>query len=309
MSVFDSSFYRHWREIRFNFIVKTLGSEFFKNKTILELGAAEGDLGHMFYSKFGCSVVCLEGRLENIEKGKKKFPHLTFVQFDADQDMDKWDSLLPAKRFDIILHLGLLYHTLNVIPQLMECLRRTNACFVLETEVLDYDKPSLLFQYEGVSQSCKASSLETGPCKNHLTRASVSWIENVFSDYNKEIKHLHAIECCKMDKCDEKETETNVEPSTGVITFAPQDHNKLDVDVVLDAMTTLSVSGTTNEINSVQKEEKETDKEQHPLPRLIHSMKRHQDGSMNCSPFIYDWTATGSSLRGGLRSLWIVTME
>lgn len=301
MSIFDSNFYVQWRQSRFNFIVKTLGKDFFEKKNVLELGCAEGDLGNMFNKTFGCSVTCLEGRPENIEKGKQKFPHLTFVRFDADEDMDKWDAIVPSEKYDIILNLGLLYHTLNVNKQLMECLRRTTSCFILETEILDFNKPALLFQYEGVSHSCVASSLETGPCKNHLTRASISWIENVFRDYNQEVKHLHSITCSDMEKQNqEKEKETTIDT---------ENNQESILDSIVAPLSLTETKEPKEETKTDLKTQINGDEEKYSLQRLIKSFERHQDGSMNCPPFIYDWTPTGSSLKGGLRSLWIVKME
>jgi hypothetical protein len=52
---FTTSFYKVWREKRFKAIVDHYSKEFFKDKNLLELGAANGDLGNMFH-KLGTKV-------------------------------------------------------------------------------------------------------------------------------------------------------------------------------------------------------------------------------------------------------------
>lgn len=122
--------YIDWRKSRMDGIRKYMGTEFFKGKTLLELGAGEGHNGYEFM-KLGCQVMCTEVRQEHIDRGKQIYPQIKFKQFDCNTSQIK-------KHYDIILHWGVLYHIENVQKNLVNVLNHCDY-LLLETEVIDHE--------------------------------------------------------------------------------------------------------------------------------------------------------------------------
>jgi SAM-dependent methyltransferase len=122
--------YVAWRESRMNGIKKYISSEYFKSKTMLELGCAHGDNGNMFY-ELGANVTCSDVRVEHLEVLKQKYPHLNTLIIDG-------DNTNIVDKYDIILHWGLLYH-LHEIEKHLEHVSQKCDILLLETEVSDSD--------------------------------------------------------------------------------------------------------------------------------------------------------------------------
>jgi 2-polyprenyl-3-methyl-5-hydroxy-6-metoxy-1,4-benzoquinol methylase len=132
MNEFSGGFYRSWRKKRFDSILKHYGKEFFQDKTVLELAAANGDLGNMFH-EVGSKVTCFEGRQGNVDVLKEKYPHLDAHVVNLDEP-----TRLTENKFDVVLHIGLLYHLLNMESSLVEAMKCCDH-LILETEVMDSD--------------------------------------------------------------------------------------------------------------------------------------------------------------------------
>jgi hypothetical protein len=133
--------YPNWTKNRVNTIKKYISIDFFKNKNLLELGAGYGHNGNEF-NKIGCNVTSSEGRNEHIEIGKKLYPNLKFINLDNDKDKIN-------KKYDIILHWGLLYH-LNEIENHLKNVCECCDLLLLESEVCDSnDENFYLIQKEG----------------------------------------------------------------------------------------------------------------------------------------------------------------
>lgn len=122
--------YLGWRESRMNGIKKYISSEFFKSKTMLELGCGYGDIGNMFY-ELGANVTCSDVRVEHLDVVKMIYPHLNTLIIDG-------DTINIVEKYDIILHWGLLYH-LNEIEKHLEHVSQKCDILLLETEVSDSD--------------------------------------------------------------------------------------------------------------------------------------------------------------------------
>ena len=97
--VFDSGGYRMINKLRMDHL-DSLGLDL-DNKEVLELGAGIGSLTPFFLNK-GCRVVCVEGRMDNVNRLRGR--RLNVVQHDLDEG-------LPADGpFDIVFAFGILYH-------------------------------------------------------------------------------------------------------------------------------------------------------------------------------------------------------
>ncbi len=120
--------YVSWRRARIRAIIEHYGPDFFRGKTMLELGAGKGDIGAVFYY-LGADVTCAEGRQANVDALKKKYPFLKTQLLDLDHDP-------IVGKYDIVLHSGVLYHLENVRFSLEQA---CGACehLILETMVCD----------------------------------------------------------------------------------------------------------------------------------------------------------------------------
>lgn len=98
--------YTGWRETRINKLVNLLGKEWFKNKTILELGSGHAHIGNAL-SQLGAKMTCTDGRLEHVEFIKQNYPHIETFQLDQDKP---WNL---NRQFDLVINWGVSYHLDN----------------------------------------------------------------------------------------------------------------------------------------------------------------------------------------------------
>ena len=122
--------YDNWINSRMNGIKKYIQKDYFKSKTLLELGCGHGHIGNEFY-KLGSIVSSSDARKEHINVVSNIYPHIETLLIDCDND----DIL---KKYDIILHWGLLYHLNEIEIHLKKVSKRCDL-LLLESEVCDSD--------------------------------------------------------------------------------------------------------------------------------------------------------------------------
>jgi hypothetical protein len=122
--------YINWRNARMNGVKKYILPEYFKSKTLLELGCGHADIGNMFY-ELGASVTSSDARKEHLETVQQKYPHIKTLRIDADNDS-------ITEKYDVILHWGLLYHLKEIEIHLEKVSHKCDV-LLLETEVSDSD--------------------------------------------------------------------------------------------------------------------------------------------------------------------------
>ena len=123
-----SGHYINWRISRMNGVKKYISPEYFKSKTLLEVGCGYADIGNMFY-ELGAIVTSSDVRKEYLEVIKHKYPHINTLRIDGDNNSIK-------DNYDIILHWGLLYHLSEIELHLENISQKCNL-LLLETEVSD----------------------------------------------------------------------------------------------------------------------------------------------------------------------------
>lgn len=96
------------------------GRYVFQSKTLLELGAGHGQIGNAFHT-LGAMVTSSDARKEYVENIKQAYPHLETVALDADKDT------IP-KKYDIIVHWGLLYHLAEIEEHLEDVSKKCDIC-------------------------------------------------------------------------------------------------------------------------------------------------------------------------------------
>lgn len=139
-----SGHYDAWREARINKILSIFGKDYFKDKTLLELGCGLGDIGRYFQT-LGARVTFAEGRLEHVKEMKKRY---NIDAIELDQDVE-WDL---NKKFDVVLHTGVLYHLLNWKTDL-KCTLAHGDVVILETEVANRTDKNFVYSHRENSKA------------------------------------------------------------------------------------------------------------------------------------------------------------
>ena len=160
--------YEYWRAKRVTTIVEHYGESWFKGKSILELGCGYGDIGYVLMT-LGAQVTFAEGRAENCDYLRRKFPNNKVYFMNCENE---WPFAVDS-HFDMVLHMGLLYH----LDNMWFVLDRACTCsdhVVLETEVSDSEDENYILKIqentEGWDQSLMGrGSRPSGPCvEKHL---------------------------------------------------------------------------------------------------------------------------------------------
>lgn len=168
-----SGHYEFWRIKRIKAIVEHYGENWFKGKKILELGCGYGDIGLVFRS-LGSEVVFSEGRSENVEYLRRKFPQNRIYLMNCENE---W-PFSKDEHFDLILHMGLLYHLDNIFFALDHCLECSDN-IVLETEVSDSDDENYILKIDESKDGYDQSLI------GHGSRPSAEYIEKHIKQYGK----------------------------------------------------------------------------------------------------------------------------
>ena len=122
--------YIPWRESRIKKIISVMGENFFHDATGLELGCGYGHTGKELIERFSCDITFTDGNEIHREGFSKINPDRELMLLDQD---NPWNL---EKKFDFIIHWGVLYHLDNWQQDLECALTHTNVMF-LETEVCD----------------------------------------------------------------------------------------------------------------------------------------------------------------------------
>lgn len=139
----------------------------FENTRVLDIGAADGDLGYLFASR-GCRVDFLDNASTNYNhcEGIKALGAALRIEHDLiERDVDRGFTL--ERDYDIAICLGLLYHLRNPMLILMELAMHART-MVLSTRVATHFK-------DGAEMSGKASAYLLG-CRESNDDPTNYWI-------------------------------------------------------------------------------------------------------------------------------------
>lgn len=137
---FIKQWYKEWSVKRCSKVLEIYGVDYFKDKRILDLGSGHGEIG-AFFAELGAKVLCIDGRIQNINFAKLKHrnvANLQFSQFNLEADFSEFG------KFDVTINFGLLYHLKNVDAHL-KCCFATSDDIILETCVCDSINPYKIF--------------------------------------------------------------------------------------------------------------------------------------------------------------------
>lgn len=120
---------------RLDFFEKELGPEFFDGKSVIDVGANQGDFGRQF-AKWGATVVCLEHRERRVRKiNAHQEPGVLAVNHDM-------NTGFPRGHWDVCAFLRIIHHLKDPRDALIK-IDMVSDCCILETSVLDSDDPNL----------------------------------------------------------------------------------------------------------------------------------------------------------------------
>jgi SAM-dependent methyltransferase len=185
--------YDDWRRVRIQKIESIFSKEYFKDKTILELGCGYGDIG-MHFVQLGAQVTFAEGRQEHIDVFKQRYPDIEIIQLNQEYP---WNL---NKKFDIIIHWGVLYH-LDKWQQDLSCAAKHTNLMFLETEVCDSDDEDIDLKVEPSDRyDQEIGRFASKPSANNVeknlkqlgykfTRYDDSDLNSGFHEYNWEVKN------------------------------------------------------------------------------------------------------------------------
>lgn len=130
-----SGHYYEWRIKRMRKVIEVFGAEWFRGKRILELGCGYGDMG-MLLVALGADVMFSDYRQEHLDEMERRYPAYGREKLIKADINKEW----PFKgEFDLVLHMGLLYH-LEDWKYGLEKAKGCSANMVLETEVCDSEE-------------------------------------------------------------------------------------------------------------------------------------------------------------------------
>ncbi len=162
-----SAYYRHTVRVRCNFIIDILGGkEFFKGKTLLDLGANQGDFAN-FFSKLGADVTCHDIKPKNLAIVKAKYPQFKQVECDL-------NKTFPEGQWDIVLHMRILQHLADP-AQAIRNMAAKNSYFIVESRVLDTNDPDLFIDQEYETKDYDMHS-------NTKRQVGAAYYESVFDE-------------------------------------------------------------------------------------------------------------------------------
>jgi hypothetical protein len=173
--------YSIWRQRRLTTIQDEYSPRFFEGKTLLELGAGYGDIGAWF-AALGAKVTCLEGRAENVKVIQERYAFMTAMQHDLNQ------GLPGTELYNIIIHLGVLYHLANPERALRDSCQRCEH-LILETEVADSDDPKFVGIVREHAYIYDQALNGTG------CRPSPAWVERILTEEGFEFRRLEDGRC------------------------------------------------------------------------------------------------------------------
>ena len=144
-SVFDQSHYLKLIEARGETIRRMVN----ELKPVLKLSTAlDAGCGLGFFSKIlqdaGLDVRAFDGRIENIEEARTRFPRISFAQGDVENP-----GIRKLGEFDLVLCFGLLYHLENPLLAIRNLRALSRKGLLLESMCLPDEKPWMLLRDEG----------------------------------------------------------------------------------------------------------------------------------------------------------------
>ena len=138
-------------------------------KTALDLGCGLGHYAEILY-QHGLDVLAVDGRAENVEEARRRFPHLKFQVADAQNP-----ELAQLGKFDLVFCFGLLYHLENPFRVVRSIAELSSKLTLIEGIVYPSPEPAMVLMDEntGVDQGLNYMAFyPSEPCLVKMLRRS-----------------------------------------------------------------------------------------------------------------------------------------
>jgi SAM-dependent methyltransferase len=133
-----------------------------EGKVVLDVGCGVGHLAQFFVNR-GCKVICIDGREENIDSLRSRYPGLV-----ANVANIETEPLSQFGIFDIVFCYGVLYHLENPIMALRNMASVCQGLLLLETMVCDHTLPVLRIEDESAALSQALRGLGCRPSPSYV---------------------------------------------------------------------------------------------------------------------------------------------
>lgn len=167
-------FYNNWRLKRVEKLEQIFGIDWFKNKSILELGCGFGHIG-LYLETLNANVTFCDARQSCLNEIKRKNPNANTILLNQETNW-KLD-----KQYDLVIHFGIMYNLDNWQQDLISTLAHGKN-IAIETAVNKFGD-----DIEIKIKDFVYGSEKYGPISKIGTLPSVSLIENNFKQYHFKI--------------------------------------------------------------------------------------------------------------------------
>jgi SAM-dependent methyltransferase len=134
-------------------------------KRVLDAGCGVGHLAARL-ARLGCRVVCIDGREENIDGLRTRYPGLEAHVADVETD-----PLSRFGRFDVVFSYGLLYHLENPLQGLHNLESVCDEFMLLETIICDHELPLVRAEDESSDFNQALAGLGCRPTPQYVVLA------------------------------------------------------------------------------------------------------------------------------------------
>jgi SAM-dependent methyltransferase len=138
-------------------------------KTALDLGCGLGHYAEILH-QHGLDVLAVDGRAENVEEARRRFPHLKFRVADAQNP-----ELAQLGKFDLVFCFGLLYHLENPFRVVRSIAELSSKLTLIEGIVYPSPEPAMVLMDEntGADQGLNYMAFyPSEPCLIKMLRRS-----------------------------------------------------------------------------------------------------------------------------------------
>ncbi len=162
--VFDHDTYKEITEARkahADFYLDTLVKEL-SLETALDVGCGVGSFSGWLAAK-GLRVTGVDGRLENIDEARRRYPQVEFQVANVEDPLVK-----TMGQFDLVLCYGLLYHLENPFQALRNLFSVTEKILLMESRVIPYEMPAAFLMDECVGEDQGLNHMAFVPSRQAL---------------------------------------------------------------------------------------------------------------------------------------------
>jgi len=176
--------YPVWRKGRIQAILEYYGAEFFRGKSILEVGCGDGSIGNFFYY-LGAEVSCSDVRPTYMDEIFHRNSNIKTEQCDLNIEWPFQDEY-----FDIVLCMGVLYHLKRPDIAMCNVCRHANY-LIIETQVRkDKNKQFELKRELPPNRKKGECEIDDHAYDGQGCRFSIDFIENILRQENMQFNML-----------------------------------------------------------------------------------------------------------------------